>query len=148
VTATATETAWVNRSPEQVFDYTQDYTTRADWDPTVISAKVVGEEPRRVQAVMQGIGPLVIEYKLFRRPERTSAAFRDVESRLISGGGGSWSYTARDGGTDWSQTATLEFRHRLVGWLMAPLLRRNMHALMRKAMVEAKRIMESTAAPE
>ena len=30
-------------------------------------------------------------------------------------------------------------------WLMAPLLRRNMHTLMRKAMVEAKRIMESQA---
>ncbi|HUG46790.1 MAG TPA: hypothetical protein VMP67_00075 [Candidatus Limnocylindria bacterium] len=97
---------------------------------------------------MRGIGPLVIEYKLYRRGERTSAAFRDVEWSLISGGGGSWSYTAREGGTDWSQTATLEFRKRLVGWLMAPLLRRNMHTLMRKAMAEAKRIMESSPAPD
>ena len=144
VTVTATESIWVKRSPEQVFDYTQDYATRRDWDPTVMSARVLSEEPRRVEAVMQGIGPLVIEYKLFRRGERTTAAFREVDSTLISGGGGSWSYVARDGGTDWSQTATLEFRHRLVGWLMAPLLRRNMRTLMRKAMAEAKRIMEST----
>jgi ribosome-associated toxin RatA of RatAB toxin-antitoxin module len=143
VTVTATESIWVKRSPEQVFDYTQDYATRRDWDPTVMSARVLSEEPRRVEAVMQGIGPLVIEYKLFRRGERTTAAFRDVDSTLISGGGGSWSYVARDGGTDWSQTATLEFRHRLVGWLMAPLLRRNMRTLMRKAMAEAKRIMET-----
>jgi hypothetical protein len=145
VTASATETIWVDRSPEEVFDYTQDYATRTDWDPTVMSAKVLSEEPRRVQAVMRGIGPLVIEYKLYRRGERTTAAFSNVDSTLISGGGGSWSYTARDGGTDWTQTATLEFRHMLVGWLLAWLLRRNMATLMRKSMAEAKRIMESPA---
>ncbi len=145
VTVTATESMWVNGSPEDVFDYTQDYATRTDWDPAVISAKVLSEEPRRVEAVMQGIGSLVIEYKLYRRGERTSAAFRDVNSRLISGGGGSWSYDAREGGTDWTQTSTLEFRHAPVGWLLAPLLRRNMKTLTRKAMAEAKRIMEREA---
>ncbi|HUG46789.1 MAG TPA: hypothetical protein VMP67_00070 [Candidatus Limnocylindria bacterium] len=46
VTATATETIWVNRSPVEVFDYTQDYTTRTDWDPTVMSARVVGDMTR------------------------------------------------------------------------------------------------------
>src|SRR5687767_13937549 len=122
VTATATESIWVKRSPEEVFDYTQDYSTRTDWDPTVKSAKVLSEDPRRVQVVMEGIGPLVIEYKLFRRGERTSAAFSDVGSRLIAGGGGSWSYEARDGGTDWTETSTLEFRNALVGRLFAPLL--------------------------
>ena len=145
VTVTATESIWVDRSPEEVFDYTQDYATRSDWDPTVKSAKVLSEEPRRVEEVLEGIGPVVMEYKLYRRGDRTTAAFRDTASSLISGGGGSWSYAAKDGGTDWSQTATLEFRHRLVGWLMAPLLHRNMQTLMRKAMVEAKRIMESQA---
>jgi hypothetical protein len=145
VTVSATETIWVDRSPTEVFDYTQDYATRADWDSTVMSAAVVSEEPRRVRAVLRGIGPLVIEYTLFRRGERTSAAFREVDSTLISGGGGSWSYTAREGGTDWQQIATLEFRHMLVGWLLAPMLRRNMHTLMRKAMLEAKRIMETRA---
>ena len=144
VTVSATESVHVDRPPEVVFDYTQDYATRTDWDPTVMSAKVLGEDPRRVQAVLRGIGPLVIEYKLFRRGERTSAAFTNVESTLISGGGGSWAYAASDGGTDWTQTATLEFRHALVDWLLAPLLRRNMSTLMRKSMTEAKRIMEST----
>jgi hypothetical protein len=148
VTTTATETVWVDRSPEAVFDYTQDYATRTDWDPTVMSAKVLSEEPLRVQAVMRGIGPLVIEYKLYRRGERTSAAFSNVNSTLVSGGGGSWSYVAREGGTDWTQTATLEFRHLLVGWLLRPLLRRNMSTLMRKSMAAAKRIMESQAIPK
>jgi hypothetical protein len=142
-TVTVSHTVHVNRSPEDVFDYTQDYSTRTDWDPTVKSAKVLSEDPRRVQVVMDGIGPLVIEYKLFRRGERTSAAFNDVGSRLISGGGGSWDYKARDGGTDWTETSTLEFRNGVVGRMFAPVLRRNMKSLTRKAMDKAKSIMES-----
>jgi hypothetical protein len=140
---TVSHTVHVSRTPEEVFDYTQDYSTRMEWDSTVISAKVLSEDPRRVQVVMQGIGPLVIEYKLFRRGERTSAAFNDVGSRLIAGGGGSWSYEARDGGTDWTETSTLEFRNGLAGRLFAPILRRNMTTLTRKAMEKAKSIMES-----
>jgi hypothetical protein len=142
-TVTVSHRVHVDRSPEEMFDYTQDYSTRTDWDATVKSAKVLSEDPRRVQVVMEGIGPLVIEYKLFRRGERTSAAFSDVGSRLIAGGGGSWSYEARDGGTDWTETSTLEFRNGLVGRLLAPLLRRNMATLTRKAMEKAKSIMES-----
>ena len=148
VTVTVSHTVHVSRSPEEVFDYTQDYTTRMDWDPTVKSAKVLSEDPRRVQVALEGIGPLVIEYKLFRRGERTSAAFTDVSSRLIAGGGGSWSYEPRDGGTDWTETSTLEFRNGLVGRLFAPLLRRNMATLTRKAMDKAKSIMESQASDQ
>jgi len=142
-TVTVSHTVHVNRSPEEVFDYTQDYSTRMDWDPTVKSAQVLSVEPRRVKVVMQGIGPLVIEYKLFRRGERTSAAFNDVGSRLISAGGGSWDYAGRDGGTDWTETSTLELRNGLVGRLFAPILRRNMATHTRKAMEKAKTIMES-----
>ena len=143
-TVTVSHTVHVARTAEDVFDYTQDYGTRMDWDPTVKSAKVLSEDPRRIQVVMEGIGPLVIEYKLFRRGDRTTAAFNDVGSRLISGGGGSWTYVARDGGTDWTETSTLEFRNGLVGRLFAPMLRRNMITLTRKAMEKAKAIMEST----
>jgi len=142
-TVTVSHTVHVNRSPEEVFDYTQDYSTRMDWDPTVRSAKVLSEEPRRVEEDLEGIGPVVMEYTLFRRGERTTAAFKAKSSRLIAGGGGSWSYAARDGGTDWSQTSTLEFRNGLVGWLFAPVLRRNMNTLTQKAMEKAKSIMES-----
>lgn len=144
VTVTVAHTVHVNRTPEEVFDYTQDYATRMDWDPTVKSAKVLSEDPRRVQLDLEGIGPMVLEYKLFRRGERTSAAFSGVSSRLISGGGGSWDYAAANGGTDWTQTSTLEFRNGLVGRLFAPFLRRNMATLTRKAMEKAKAIMESS----
>ena len=145
---TVSHTVHVNRSPDEVFDYTQDYSTRMDWDSTVKSAKILSEEPRRVQVVMEGIGPLVIEYKLFRRGDRTSAAFSDVGSRLIAAGGGSWSYEGREGGTDWTETSTLEFRSNVVGRLFAPILRRNMTTLTVKAMEKAKKIMESSTSTE
>jgi hypothetical protein len=76
-TVTVSHTVHVDRTPEQVSDYTQDYATRSDWDSTVKSAEVLSGDPRRVRVVMEGLGPLVIEYKLDRRGERTSAAFSD-----------------------------------------------------------------------
>jgi ribosome-associated toxin RatA of RatAB toxin-antitoxin module len=142
---TVSHTVHVKRTPEEVFDFTQDYSRRMSWDPTVRSATVLSTNPRRVQVDMEGLGPLVIEYKLDRRGERTSAAFRDVKSKLISGGGGSWSYEARAGGTDWTETSTLEFRNALVGLFFAPILRRNMATLTRRAMNKAKEMMESGA---
>jgi len=142
---TVTHTVHVDRTPDDVFDYTQDYATRPDWDSTVLSAELISADPRRVKVVMRGLGPLVIEYKLFRRGDRTTAAFTDVGSRVFGGGGGSWSYVARDGGTDWTETNTLEFRNGLLGTLLAPLIRRNMATLTRKAMDKAKSIMDSTS---
>ena len=89
VTVTVEHTVHVNRTPEEVFDYTQDYATRSAWDSSVTAARVVNDEPRRVEMTMRGIGPFVLEYKLFRRGGRTSAAFNGMRSRLFSGGGGS-----------------------------------------------------------
>lgn len=143
VTVTGTHTIHVDRSPEAVFDYTQDYRTRAVWDPTVLDAKVISEEPRVVHMELAGIGPVTLRYTLFRRGERTSAAFDGGRSRFFSGGGGSWSYVAKDGGTDWTQTNTLELRPGLLGRLVAPMIRRNMATLTRKGMVRAKKLMES-----
>ena len=89
VTVTVEHTVHVNRTPEEVFDYTQDYATRSAWDSSVTAARVVNDEPRRVEMTMRGIGPFVLEYKLFRRGGRTSAAYNGTRSRLFSGGGGS-----------------------------------------------------------
>jgi hypothetical protein len=147
VTVTGSHTVHVNRTPEDVFDFTQDYSKRMDWDASVKSAQVVSHDPRRVKIEMAGIGPFTLEYKLFRRGERTSAAFRDMGSPLFAGGGGSWAYEAADGGTGWTQTSTLEFRNTLVGWLFAPLLRWNMNRLTSQAMAKAKQLMESEPTP-
>jgi len=62
---------------------------------------------------------------------------------FFSGGGGSWRYEARGGGTDWTQTNTLELRRpRLFGWL-APVIEWNLRNGTRRAMAKAKSIMES-----
>lgn len=137
------ETIHVERSPNVVFDYTQDYATRTDWDDQIASAQVVSEDPRRVRITARGLGAFTLEYRLFRRGDRTSAAFLDLENAFFSGGGGSWRYVPRDGGTDWTETNTLELRRpRLLGWL-APLVEWNLRAGTRRAMAKAKSIMES-----
>ncbi len=142
-TITVSETIHVDRSPEAVFDYTQDYATRTDWDDQVQRAEVVSEDPRRVRITVRGLGTFTLEYKLFRRGDRTSAAFLDLGNAFFSGGGGSWRYEPRGGGTDWTETNTLELRRpRLLGWL-APAVEWNLRNGTRRAMAKAKAIMES-----
>ena len=145
VTVTVAHTVHVKRTPEDVFDYTQDYSTRSDWDPAVTDSQVLSEQPRRVRATIGGVGSAVVEYKLFRRGERTSAAFVEIESRIVTGGGGSWSYARRDGGTDWTQSNTIELRPGLVGRLMVPLVRWSLARSTRNSMAKAKEIMEANA---
>ena len=146
-TITVTESIPVDRGPEAVFDYTQDYATRTDWDPAIRRARVLGEDPRRVELTSPGLGTYVLEYRLFRRGDRTSAAFEDVGAWLFKGVGGSWRYEADGAGTRWTQTNTLELRHpRLTGWL-APLVERNVRTSMRTAMARANSTMESPPRP-
>jgi hypothetical protein len=145
-TVTVSHTVHVNRSPEDVFDYTQDYSRRMDWDPDNRDSELLSEEPRRIRSRIKGVGSAVVEYKLFRRPEKTSAAFIEVDSRYVIGGGGSWSYAAVDGGTDWTENNTIELKPGLTSQLLAPMVRRSLASSMRKSMATAKVIMESRPA--
>ena len=143
-TVTVSHTVHVDRSPEDVFDYTQDYSKRSTWDPDNADSVLLSEEPRRIRSTIKGVGSAVVEYKLFRRPERTSAAFTEVNSRYVTGGGGSWSYAAKDGGTDWTQINTIELITGFMSRLLAPIVRRSLASSMGKSMAAAKSIMEST----
>lgn len=140
---TVTEAVHVERPPADVFDYTQDYSTRAQWDRGVTEAQVLSESPRRVRIAVRGLGRFTVEYQLFRRPDRTSAAFRDVASSWMSGGGGSWRYEPENDGTRWTQTNTLELKHPRLMRPLAPLIERNLRSSMRTAMAEARRLLES-----
>lgn len=146
-TINVSETLHVERPPEAVFDYTQDYARRSEWDRAVTAATVLSESPRRIRLRVRGLGAFTVEYRLFRRPERTSAAFVDLESALIIGGGGSWRYEPSGHGTEWTQTNTLELRHRRLVWMLAPLVKRNLRSSMRRSMVQAKRRLEAQDAP-
>jgi hypothetical protein len=142
---TVTETVWVERDPTAVFDYTQDYSRRTEWDRGIKHAEILGTDPRTIRVRMAGLGDATVVYRLDRRPDRTSAAFIDVASRWVSGGGGSWQYEDADGGTRWQQTNSLELR---AGWLprlAAPLIRSSLRRSMRAAMAEAKRRLEADA---
>jgi uncharacterized membrane protein len=142
-TLTVTESIDVHRSPDEVFDFTQDYYHRADWDPGIVSAEILGEDPRRVRVEARVVGRYTVEYRLFRRGERTSAAFTDVDSAWMSGGGGSWRYEPIPSGTRWTQTNTIELRAGLMGRLMAPIFRRGLRSSMREGMARARDIMEA-----
>ena len=140
---TVTESIWVNRPPAAVFDYTQDYTHRTEWDAGIGEAAVVGTEPRAARVRIPGLGSMTVEYRLDRRPERTSAAFVDVDSAWITGGGGSWQYEPVDGGTLWQQTNSLELKPSWLARLIAPFMERSLRRSTRRSMAEAKRRLES-----
>lgn len=142
-TVTVSESIHVGRPPEQVFDYTQDYAHRTEWDPAIAGTELLSEEPRRVRVRAPGVGTYVVEYRLFRRGERTSAAFTDIDSSWMSGGGGSWAYEGRNGGTEWTQTNTIEIRFGWLGRLLAPFVRRQLRSSMRTGMARAKARLES-----
>ncbi|HEX5014776.1 MAG TPA: SRPBCC family protein [Candidatus Limnocylindrales bacterium] len=140
---TVTESIWIDRSPEVVFDYTQDYGRRTEWDAGVSSAKLVASDPRTARVRVRNLGAMTVRYRLDRRPERTSAAFSDVDSAWVSGGGGSWQYEPENGGTRWQQTNSLEVKRPWLGWLIGPLLEQGLRRSTRVAMAEAKRRLEA-----
>ena len=142
---TVKESVFIAAAPERVWDYTQDWTRRTQWDPAIRAAEVLPGEERVVR--VEGAGAsFMVRYKLSDRPVRTSLAMTDSSSRLITGGGGSWAYEARDGGTLLAQQNTLSVRDGVVGALLSPLVRWQLRRLTRKALLNAKRIIENGAA--
>ena len=138
-----TESIWIDRSPEDVFDYTQDFARRTEWDTGIAEAKVVATDPRTARVRIRSLGSMTVVYRLDRRPERTSAAFSDVDSAWVSGGGGSWQYTPVDGGTQWQQTNSLELKRPWLRWLVGPMLESGLRRSTQASMAEAKRRLET-----
>lgn len=140
---TVIETIVVAATPEAVFDYTQDFTKRPEWDAGIVEAAAVGDAPRAVRIRIRGLGSATVVYQLDRRPERTSAAFTDVRSAWMTGGGGSWQYEPIAGGTRWQQTNSLELKWPRLARLLAPLIERSLRRSTRSSMAEAKRRLEA-----
>jgi polyketide cyclase/dehydrase/lipid transport protein len=144
---TITEELFIARPPEVVWDYTQDYARRPEWDRSILAASVLENGPRpRIRVRAAGGLRGVFQYKLFERPRRTSVELTEVESALISGGGGSWSYDASGAGTQWTQTNALRFKSRFAYWMFGPLVRWSMRRATRSAMRAAKRFLERDGA--
>ena len=47
-----TESIWVASPPEAVWDYTQDFTRRTEWDAGIAEATILEQEPRTVRVTV------------------------------------------------------------------------------------------------
>ncbi len=113
---------FIKRSPEEVWDYTQNYDNRKKWDKTVVKAEVIQTKPKRmVKMKMKGSTTMTLEYKLDQRPNKTNLQAKDIQSSLIQATGGTWTYEKQDEGTLWTQTNNIVLKNSLWNSLMFPL---------------------------
>ncbi len=142
---TVTESIFVRRPPEDVWDFTQDYARRHEWDLSVLEATVLHDHPvPRVRVRSTGGLKSDFQYRQFDRPSRTSLSMEDVQSVLVVSGGGSWSYVAVDGGTSWTQANTLVLKPRWWRRLLLPLVHWELLMSTRRAMKRAKQKLETS----
>ena len=113
---------FIKRSPEEVWDYTQNYDNRKKWDKTVVKAEVLQTKPRRmVKMKMKGNTTMTLEYKIEQRPNKTNLQAKDIQSSLIQAAGGTWTYEKQDEGTLWTQTNNIVIKNSLWNSIMFPL---------------------------
>jgi hypothetical protein len=143
VNVTVKDEILIRARPDVVWDYTQDWSHRTEWDDAVISAEILATDPPVVR--IHGTGGVVstARYKLYDKPHRTSLAIEDVTSRLIVGGGGSWEYVATPEGTTFRQTNTIALRGGLLGWLLRPVVSWQLRRFTRRALERARAAIES-----
>jgi hypothetical protein len=146
VTLTIHESLVIDRPPEMVWDFTQDFAQRSAWDSAIRRARVVVAAPvPRVEIEGAAGFKAVLQYRQFDRPLRTSLAMEEIRSPLIVAGGGSWSYERLGPATRWTQVNTIVLRDTLVAKLAAPLLRWQFERATRRAMQRAKSHLERLA---
>jgi hypothetical protein len=144
VNVTVEETVTISKPREKVFEFTQDWSRRQEWDESVVAAVPLPGEERAYR--VRGAAGVSFEarYKLFRAPERTSLAMEKVVPEIFTGGGGSWDYAAEGRDTRWTQTNTLTLSDGLVSRIIAPIMRWQLRAATRKAMLRAKKLLETS----
>ena len=136
---TVEEQIYIERSPEVVWDYTQDFSRRAHWDRSVLEAIVISELPDKIVKIKtKGSLTATLIYKLNDRPRKTSLVMTDVNAALITGGGGSWTYEKKGNGTLWTQKNTLILAKGKIVWLLAPVFRWKLRSNTANAMKLAK----------
>jgi uncharacterized protein YndB with AHSA1/START domain len=114
---------WINRPPEDVFDFHADHANRATWHEHVSRSEMVTPPPVglssrfEIDAVTAGRPtPMTIEITAFDRPRaytyRSTAASAITDSHQT--------FTAENGGTRFQVRAELHFRGlaRLFGWFI------------------------------
>jgi hypothetical protein len=134
---------FVNKPILAVWDFTQNYSYRTQWDRSVIEATVLQEFPNRiVRLKAKGNTTMTFLYKLDDRPNKTSLVAKEIHSPLIESAGGSWTYVSKNNGTIWSQTNTIVLKNRLMLTLLLPVFRVMFQWQTKSAMSRAKDLME------
>ncbi len=129
----------IDAPSDAVWDYTQDWRRRHEWDRSVVKATYLSEASPVVVQV-QGTGGLrfKVSYRMRQRPHMTSLVMTDLDSFWVTGGGGSWKYEEDDGKTLWTQHNTLILRGDLLGQIFRPLFAFVLARTTRQMMARAK----------
>lgn len=142
-TITIQYSVFIQRSPEDVWDYTQNYDYRPLWDSNVLEATVLQTQPERiVHLKAKANTSMTFVYKLDKRPHKTTLATREIQSPIMESGGGSWSYMPKDGGTLWTQTNSIMLKQNVALKLLLPFLEWMFTRQTKAAMLKAKKLME------
>jgi len=137
----------VNALPETVWDYTQDWRRRKQWDSTVEEVIKIEESPiKKINARFKGGAEFAIQYKQNDRPLSTSLAMTDSTSKWMIGGGGSWQYIRQGDCTEWTQHNTIVFKDHFLVRLFAPVLKSFLQRSANVSMKKAKKIIENQSA--
>ena len=128
-------------SAEELWDFTQDYSRRSDWDYSVKSATLIAEQPSRsARLELHGGDVMTFIYKLDERPRKTSLEARDIKSLLVSRAAGWWEYEQRGNLTVWTQANTIVLKDTWYCRLIAPVFRRVLHYTTQLSMKRAARL--------
>jgi hypothetical protein len=136
---TVSRSIQIDAPPDAVWDYTQNWRRRHEWDHSVVNARYLSEKPP-VTVQVEGKGGLKfkVSYKTMRRPHLTSLVMSDVDSFWVRGGGGSWKYEDNDGKALWTQHNTVVLRDDLLGRIVRPLFALILAVTTRRQMTRAK----------
>lgn len=142
---TVSRSIQIDAPSNAVWDYTQNWRRRHEWDYSIMNATYVSEVPP-VTVQVEGAGGLRFKviYKTTRRPHLTTLALSDLNSFWLRGGGGFWKYQENAGKTLWTQHNTIVLRDDLLGWIFRPLFVFVLATTTRQLMARAKANIEST----
>lgn len=132
----------IDKPRDLVWDYTQDYAYRREWDDAVLETELLQTAPRMVRVRLQGNTTMTFVYKLDDRPHKTTLAARDISSPIIESAGGSWVYEVQGKGTLWTQTNTIVLKNNFFLSIFSPVFRMMFGHQTKKAMRKAKKKLE------
>ena len=127
--ATITKSVNINRPPDEVFAYLDDLNKHPEWQPQIESRRIVTEGPTRVGTevddtrVVGGGRKVPMRWKVTEHdPAGRRSAFETIESKMIKPSGVITVAQAGEGSEVTFEFTTNPFGF---GWLMAPLINRD-----------------------